>query len=154
MSEMIAIGSDHGGYLLKQELLRHLDERKISYRDVGCNSEASCDYPDYASAVCRAIAAGECDAGVLVCGTGVGMSIAANKCRGIRAACCSDTYSVRFTRRHNDANVLCLGGRVVGPGLACELLDVFLDTPFDGGERHERRLRKIAQLEQSRSHGE
>lgn len=151
---MIAIGSDHGGYLLKKELLRHLDQRKIPYRDVGCDSEASCDYPDYARAVCRAITAGECDAGVLICGTGIGMSIAANKCRGIRAACCSDTYSARFTRRHNNANVLCLGGRVVGPGLAGELLDMFLDTPFDGGERHERRLHKIAQLEQSGSCGE
>lgn len=149
MSKMIAIGNDHGGYRLKRELLRHLDERKILYRDLGCESEASCDYPDYARAVCRAVGAGECETGVLICGTGIGMSIAANKCRGIRAACCSDTYSARFSRRHNDANVLCLGGRVIGPGLACELLDIFLATPYDGGERHGRRLQKIADLEKS-----
>lgn len=147
---MLAIGCDHGGYQLKLELLRHLEERKIPYRDLGCHSEASCDYPDYAGAVCQAVASGECEKGVLLCGTGVGMSIAANKCRGIRAACCSDTFSARYTRRHNDANVLCMGGRVVGPGLGCELLDVFLDTPYDGGERHDRRLRKIAALEETR----
>lgn len=146
---IIAIGSDHGGFQLKEEIKKHLDERHIAYRDFGTDSEESCDYPDFAAAVCAAVVSGECGAGLLFCGTGIGMSIAANKCRGIRAACCSDTFSARYTRRHNDANVLCMGGRVVGAGLAAELADVFLDTPFDGGERHNRRIQKIKKLETS-----
>ena len=145
---MIAIGSDHGGYLLKEAVKRYLDSLKIEYRDFGTTSEASCDYPDYAGYVCKAITAGDCEKGLLFCGTGVGISISANKYNGIRAACCSDYFSAKYTRLHNDANVLCLGGRVVGDGLACELVDVFLNTPFEGG-RHSRRIDKITEIEAS-----
>lgn len=143
---MIAIASDHGGYLLKEAIKKHLDALGIPYTDLGTDSEASCDYPDYAVLVCRAILSGQCEKGLLFCGTGVGVSIAANKFRGIRACCCSDAFSAKYTRLHNDANVLCLGGRVVGPGLAEELVDIFLSTPYEGG-RHDRRLDKIKKLE-------
>lgn len=146
MTKPIALGADHGGYALKEELKKHLDERGIPYKDYGTHSDASCDYPDYAAAVCGAVTAGEHELAILCCGTGVGMSMAANKIRGIRACCCSDAFSAEFTRRHNNANVLCLGGRVVGGGLACALADVFLDTPFEGG-RHQRRVDKITALE-------
>lgn len=144
---MIAIGSDHGGYALKEELKKYLDKKGIPYADFGTDSEESCDYPDFAQKVCLAVTSGRCEKGLLCCGTGIGMSIAANKIRGIRAACCSDYFSAKYTRLHNDANVLCLGGRVVGPGLAQELVEVFLTTPFEGGERHSRRIEKIAALE-------
>jgi len=110
-------------------------------------NEESCDYPDYAGYVCRAITSAECEKGLLFCGTGVGISMAANKFDGIRAACCSDYFSAKYTRLHNDANVLCLGGRVVGEGLAFELVDIFLSTPFEGGPRHIRRLEKIKEIE-------
>lgn len=144
---MIALGSDHGGFSLKQEIKAYLDEQHISYRDFGTDSADSCDYPDFAKAACEAVLDGSCEKALLFCGTGIGISMAANKLKGIRAACCSDYYSAKYTRLHNDANVLCMGGRVVGPGLACELVDVFLHTDFEGGERHERRLKKIEQLE-------
>lgn len=146
MNKPIALGADHGGYALKEELKKHLEERGIAYKDYGTYSEASCDYPDYAAAVCNAVTAGAHELAVLCCGTGVGMSMAANKVKGIRACCCSDAFSAEYTRRHNDANVLCLGGRVIGPGLACTLVDLFLDTPFEGG-RHQHRVDKITALE-------
>lgn len=143
---MIALASDHGGYALKETIKQHLTERNIPYKDFGCFSEASVDYPDMAKLACDAVVSGECEKALLFCGTGIGISMAANKIKGIRAACCSDYFSAKYTRLHNDANALCLGGRVVGPGLAVELVDVFLDTPFEGG-RHETRIAKIHALE-------
>lgn len=144
---MIAVGSDHAGFSLKQEIKKYLEENNIEYKDYGTFDEKSCDYPDFAEKTCKAVAGGECTLGILVCGTGVGMSIAANKVKGIRAACCSDYFSAKYTRLHNDANVLCIGARVLGAGLACELVDVFLNTPFSGGENHKRRIAKISALE-------
>lgn len=144
---MIAIGSDHGGFALKEAIKKHLDERNIEYKDYGTLSEASVDYPTYGFKVGEAVAKGECELGILVCGTGIGISMAANKVKGVRAACCSDTFSARFTRMHNDANVLCMGGRVVGPGLACDMVDLFLDTPFEGG-RHQKRIDMISDYEE------
>lgn len=144
---MIALGCDHAGYSLKQIVKQHLDEMHIEYKDYGTYDEKSCDYPDYAQKVCAAVTSGECKLGILICGTGVGMSIAANKCKGIRAACCSDYFSAKYTRMHNDANVLCIGSRVIGQGLACELVDVFLNTPFSSEEKHVRRIGKIKSLE-------
>ena len=137
---MLAIGCDHGGYELKQEILKHLDERNIAYKDFGCDSTASVDYPVYAKKVCNAILSGECEMGILICGTGIGISITANKFRGIRAALCTDCFCAAATRQHNNANVLALGGRVVGPGLALKIVDTFLDTPFSNDERHIRRI--------------
>lgn len=144
---MIALGSDQGGYALKQEIKRHLEERKTEYKDFGSYDEKSCDYPIYAKAVAKAVTEGECELGVLICGTGIGISIAANKVPGIRAAVCTDCFCAEATRQHNDANILCLGGRVVGSGLACKIVDTFLDTPFSNGERHIRRIRLIEDLE-------
>lgn len=147
---MIAIGSDHGGYALKREIMKQLDEKKIEYKDFGTYSEESCDYPVYAEKVCRAIVSGEFEKGLLFCGTGVGISISANKVNGIRAVVCSDYYSAKYSRLHNNANVLCLGGRVVGAGLAGELVDVFLNTEFEGG-RHSKRVGLIAEIEKRES---
>ena len=144
---MIALGCDHAGFELKQAIIKHLDERKIEYKDYGTYSEDSVDYAVYAEKTARAVANGECELGLLFCGTGVGISMAANKVRGIRAACCSDLFSAEMTRRHNDANILCLGGRVVSPDKATELVDIFLDTPFSGEERHARRIAQIADIE-------
>ena len=144
---MYAIGSDHGGYALKQEIMKHLTERGIEYRDYGTFSTDSCDYPDYGEAVGRAVASGECERGIVVCGTGIGISIAANKVHGIRCALCGDCYSAEKSREHNDANMLALGGRVLGEGLALKIVDAFLDTEFAGG-RHARRLAKIAAIEE------
>jgi ribose 5-phosphate isomerase B len=141
----IAIGSDHAGYGLK-ELLRHTFEDH-DFLDCGTFSEASCDYPDVAIRVARAVIDGEAETGVLVCGTGVGMAIAANKIRGVRAAACSETYTAKLTRDHNDANILCLGARVVGPGVAEEILKAWVETPFSHDERHLRRIRKITEIE-------
>lgn len=141
---MIALGCDHGGYELKQEIKKYLDEKGIEYRDFGCDSTASVDYPVYAKKVATAIQNGECDKGILICGTGIGISITANKFRGIRAALCTDCFCAEATRLHNDANVLALGGRVVGSGLALKIVETFLTTPFSGDERHARR---IAQME-------
>ena len=143
---MIALGSDHGGYWLKEEVRKHLDEKGIEYKDYGCYDESSCDYPVQAAKVCKAIQDGDAELGVLFCGTGLGISMAANKHVGIRAACCSDYFSAKYCRAHNDANILCLGGRVLGAGLACELVDVFLETPFEGG-RHARRVNMISEIE-------
>lgn len=141
---MIALGCDHGGYELKLEIKKYLDEKGIGYKDFGCDSLDSVDYPVYAKKVAKAILSGECDKGILTCGTGIGISITANKFKGIRAALCSDCFSAEATRLHNDANVLAMGGRVVGPGLAVKIVDTFLNTPFSGEERHKNR---IAQME-------
>ena len=142
----VAVGSDHGGFALKKAVEDYLEKKGVRFVDYGCDGEASCDYPVFAKKVADAVASGECDTGLLFCGTGIGMSMAANKVRGIRAACCSDYFSAKYTRLHNDANILCLGARVVGAGLACELVDVFLSTPFEGG-RHSRRVSMITDLE-------
>lgn len=144
---MIALGSDHAGYELKQVIIKHLEERNIEYKDYGTYSTDSCDYAVFAEKTARAVADGECELGLLFCGTGVGISMAANKVRGIRACCCSDLFSAEMTRLHNNANILCLGGRVVTPEKAKELVDIFLDTPFSGEERHQRRIDQITDLE-------
>ena len=140
---MIAIGSDHGGFELKQEIIAHLKKRGLEYRDFGTYTPESCDYPVYGKAVARAVASGACDRGIIICGTGIGISITANKIPGIRAALCTDCFCAEATRLHNDANILALGGRVVGPGLALKIVDTFLDTPFSGDERHKRRISMI-----------
>ena len=142
----IVIGSDHAGYSLKIKIVDYLKSKGIEVIDVGTNSADRCDYPVYAHALCEKIQNGEAELGILVCGTGVGMSMAANKHNGIRAACCSDTFSARMTRMHNNANVLCLGGRVVGAGLACDMVDLFVDTEFEGG-RHTSRVDMITAIE-------
>ena len=143
---MIAIGSDHGGYALKQEIMKHLSTIGLEYKDFGTYSEESCDYPIYGEAVGRAVASGECERGIIICGTGIGISIAANKVHGVRAALCGDCYSAEYTRRHNDANILALGARVTGSGLALKIVDTFLTTGFEGG-RHARRVAMIADIE-------
>lgn len=143
---MIAIGSDHGGFALKREIIKHLEEKGLEYKDFGTYTEDSCDYPEYGEAVGRAVASGEFDRGIIICGTGIGISISANKVRGVRAALCGDCYSAEYTRRHNDANVLALGARVLGPGLALKIVDIFLETKFDGG-RHARRVDLITKIE-------
>jgi len=144
---MTAIGSDHGGFELKQAIMKHLEERGIEYKDFGTYTPESCDYPVYGEAVARAVASGECERGILICGTGIGISIAANKVKGIRAANCGDCYSAELTRRHNDANILALGARVLGEGLALKIVDTFLDTPFEGG-RHAKRIAMFADIEE------
>ena len=123
--------------------MQHLADRQLAYRDFGTYTPDSCDYPDYAQPVAKAVASGECEKGILICGTGIGMSIAANKIRGIRAAVCGDAFSARATREHNDANILCMGARVISEAKALEITDIFLDTPFSGDERHSRRISKI-----------
>ena len=143
---MIALGCDHGGFALMQVIKSHLEELGLEYRDYGTYSAESCDYPVYAEAAARAVASGECDRGILVCGTGIGISMAANKVKGIRAALCSDCFSAEMTRRHNDANMLALGARVLGDGLALKIVDTFLTTGFDGG-RHQRRIDLISAIE-------
>lgn len=143
---MIAIGSDHGGFALKQEIMAHLAERGLECKDFGTYSAESCDYPEFGAAVGRAVASGECERGILICGTGIGISMSANKIHGVRAALCGDCYSAEMTRRHNDANIVALGARVIGPGLALKIVDTFLDTAFEGG-RHARRVEKMMALE-------
>ncbi|MBE3552399.1 MAG: ribose 5-phosphate isomerase B [Kyrpidia tusciae] len=145
----VAIAADHGGFALKEHLKTVLEELGIPYTDFGCHGEASVDYPDFAVPVAEAVAKGEYTRGVLICGTGLGMAITANKIPGIRAVTVHDTFSAKFTRLHNDSNVLTMGGRVIGPGLAGEVLRVWLETPFEGG-RHQRRLDKIAAVEEKR----
>ena len=140
---MIAIGCDHGGFELKKKIMAHLDARGLEYKDFGTYSDASCDYPIYGKAVAKAVASGECERGIVICGTGIGISITANKVPGIRAALCTDCFMAEATRQHNDANILALGGRVVGEGLALKIVDTFLDTPFSNDERHIRRISKI-----------
>ena len=143
---MIGLGCDHGGYKLKEEIKKHLEERKIEYRDFGAYDETSIDYPIIAKQVAQSVANGECSLAILCCGTGIGMSLVANKIKGVRAAACSETFSAEFTRRHNNSNILCLGGRVIGPGVALQMVDLFLDTEFEGG-RHQKRVDMILELE-------
>ncbi|MGM0501238.1 MAG: ribose 5-phosphate isomerase B [Bacillota bacterium] len=138
----LAIGSDHGGYDLKEEIKELLDEKGIQYEDFGTDSPESVDYPDYATPLAEAVAEGKYDKGILICGTGIGMSIAANKVPGIRAALCHDVFSARATREHNDSNILTMGARIIGSELAKAIVDAWLSTDFDGG-RHQRRIDKI-----------
>lgn len=142
----IAIGCDHGGLEHKNAIVEHLKARGFEVKDSGIYEQKSVDYPDIAVKVCSDITAGECELGILVCGTGIGMSIAANKIKGIRAAACSEHFSAKYTRLHNNSNVLCLGGRVIGTGTATELVDLFVDTQFEGG-RHANRVEKITALD-------
>ena len=141
--KMIAIGCDHGGYELKERVIRHLKEKNIEYRDMGCNSRESTDYPVYGHAVAKAVADGTCEKGIVICTTGIGISISANKIPGIRCALCGDTLSAKMTRLHNDANVLALGAGIVGENLALDIVDTFLSTAFSGEERHQRRVDMI-----------
>ena len=140
---MIALGSDHGGLALKKAIMAHLDKRGLAYKDFGTYTMDSCDYPDYGRPAALAVASGECDRGILICTTGIGISITANRIPGIRAALCGDCLSAELTRLHNDANILALGAAVTGEGLALKIVDVFLDTPFSNEERHKRRIAKI-----------
>ena len=143
---MIALGSDHAGFPLKEAIKKYLDGEGVEYIDCGAYDTQSCDYPLQAEKTCLKVLNGECEKAVLCCGTGIGISMAANKVKGIRAACCSDYFSAKYTRMHNDANVLCLGARVIGEGAALELVNVFLNTEFEGG-RHQRRIDQITELE-------
>ena len=143
---MIAIASDHAGFSLKQEVVNYLKEQNVPFIEMGCMDGTSCDYPLVAKEVCDAVNDKKADLGILICGTGLGISMAANKIRGIRAAVCTDTYMAKYTRLHNNANVLCMGGRVIGPGSACEIVDAFLNNNFEGG-RHQRRIDQITELE-------
>lgn len=142
----IAIGSDHGGLVIRKEIMNLLDELGIEYEDFGCECEQSVEYPDYAFPIAEKVADGEFDRGILICGTGIGMSIAANKVKGIRCALVHDVFSAKATREHNDSNILAMGERVVGPGLAREIATVWLKTDYAGG-RHESRLSKISNYE-------
>lgn len=140
---MIALGCDQAGFELKQAVMKHLEERGLEYKDYGSYNSDAVDYPIYGRKVAEAVAGGECDRGILICGTGIGISIAANKVKGIRAAVCSDCFSAEATRLHNDANILAFGARVIGEGLAIKIVDTFLDTAFSGVERHQRRVDMI-----------
>ena len=139
----IALGSDPGGYDLKQEVIKYLDEHGIEWKDYGCDSKESCDYPAFGRAAAEAVASGECDKGIVICTTGIGISIVANKVRGIRCALCADTVSARLTREHNDANMLAMGAGIVGRNLALGIVETFLSTPFSGEEKHVRRVKAI-----------
>lgn len=143
----VAIGCDHGGINLKPVLIGYLEKKDIEFKDFGTFTKDSCDYNDYAEKVANAVAGGEFDRGILICGTGIGMSIAANKVKGIRCAHCHDVFSAKMTRLHNDANVIAMGERVIGPGLMLEIVDAFLNTEFSNDERHVRRVNKIKALE-------
>lgn len=142
---MIAIGSDHGGFDLKEAVIAHLKEQRIEYKDYGCYDKNSCDYPIYGRAVAEAVAKGECEKGIVICTTGIGISITANKIKGIRCALCADTLSAKMTRLHNDANVLAMGGGIVGPNLGISIVDAFLNTEFSEEEKHQRRVGLIEQ---------
>lgn len=142
---MIALGSDHGGFALKQAVIQHLESQNIPYQDYGCFDTNAVDYPDIAHKVAYTVSSKKHEKALLFCGTGIGISMAANKVSGIRAAVCSDCFSAKYTRLHNDANILCLGGRVVGVGLAIEIVDIFLSTPFEGG-RHQNRIDLIEKI--------
>jgi ribose 5-phosphate isomerase B len=143
---LIAVASDHAGYALKTDIIKKLGEMGLECADFGCAAAESCDFVDYAEPACREVAQGRARSAILICGTGIGMSMAANKIKGIRAALCGDSFSARYTRLHNDANVLCLGARVTGAGLALDIVDVFLNTEFEGG-KHLKRIEKISALE-------
>ena len=144
----VALGSDHGGYDMKMLIAAHLKERGIDYTDYGCNDKSSCDYPVFGKAAAEAVASGECDTGIVVCTTGIGISITANKVKGIRCALCSEPLSAKMTRLHNDANMLAIGGALIGPNMAYDIVDTFLDTPFSGEEKHSRRIGEIMKIEQ------
>ena len=139
----VAIGSDHGGFALKQELMKYLEEKGHEVTDMGCFTDEACDYPDYAYIVTDAVTTEECEKGILICGTGIGMSITCNRMAGARAAVANDLYSAQMAREHNDANILCIGARVIDTDTACKIADVFLDTPFSGEDRHVKRIRKF-----------
>ena len=145
---MIALGCDHGAFDLKEALKKHLDKRGIAYKDFGCPDKTSCDYPDYAAAAARAVASGECERGIVLCTTGIGVSISANKIKGIRCALLSDLLSAELTRLHNDTNMMAVGAGVVGENLALAIVDKWLTTPFSGEARHQRRIDKMMALEQ------
>ncbi|MCD8397009.1 MAG: ribose 5-phosphate isomerase B [Lachnospiraceae bacterium] len=144
---MLAIGCDQAGYELKQEIMKYLEEKGIAYKDCGTYSADAVDYPVYARAVVNEILSGNADKGILICGTGIGMSMTANRYKGIRAALCGDCFSAEATRLHNDANILCMGARVTGPGLAVKITETFLNTAFSGAERHARRVKMIDEAE-------
>ena len=146
---MIAIASDHGGFDLKEEVKKHLEERGLEYKDFGTYDKNSCDYPDFGVQAAKAVGAGECEKGIVICTTGIGISIVANKVKGVRCALCSETTTARLTREHNDANVLAMGGGMVGPILGCEIVDTFLDTEFSNLEKHSRRVAKITEIEKN-----
>ena len=143
---MLAIGSDGAGYELKKAIIAWLEEKNIPYMEFGCMNGESCDYPLVAKEVCERVISGNAERAILVCGTGIGISMAANKIKGIRAAVCTDAYTAKYTRLHNDANVLCVGGRVTGPGVGVEIVETFLNTGFEGG-RHQRRVDQISEIE-------
>ncbi len=143
---MIAIGSDHAGYLLKADIIKFLNDKGLEVKDFGTNGPESVDYPDFGQAVAEAVASNECDRGIIICGTGIGISISANKVPGIRAALCTDSYMAKMSRQHNDANILAIGERVVGPGVALDIIQTWLDTEFLGG-RHQNRVSKISNIE-------
>ena len=143
---MIALGCDHGGFPLKEHIKHYLDQQGIAYKDFGCDSADSCDYPDFGAAAARAVASGECEKGIVICTTGIGISIAANKVSGVRCALCSEPLSAEMCRRHNDANMLAMGAGLTGPNLAVRIVEVFLNTQFEGG-RHQRRVDKLTALE-------
>ena len=144
---MIALGSDHGGFDIKQVVIEHLKERGIEYKDFGTYDKNSCDYPIFGKAAAEAVANGECEKGIVICTTGIGISIVANKVKGIRCALCSEPHSARLTREHNDANVLAMGGALIGPDMAIDIVDTFLDTEFSGLEKHVRRISEITDME-------
>ena len=144
----IGLGSDHGGFKLKEQVKAHLEEQGIECIDYGTNSEASVDYPEYGEKVGRAVVSGECDRGIVICGTGIGISISANKVKGVICALCSDTFSARMTRMHNDSNMLAMGERVVGSGLALDIVDTWINTEFEGG-RHQVRVEKMRAIEEN-----
>ena len=140
---LVALGSDHGGYDLKQEVIGYLKEKGIAFKDFGCMGKESCDYPEYGRAAAEAVAGGECDMGIVICTTGIGISIVANKVKGIRCALCADTVSARLTSEHNDANMLAMGAGIIGKNLALGIVETFLGTPFSGEEKHARRVKAI-----------
>ena len=146
---MIALASDHGGLALKKEVIRYLEEQGLAYKDFGTYSENSCDYPDYGRPAAEAVASGECDRGIVICTTGIGISITANKVRGIRCGLCTNQTMARLTREHNDANMLALGAGITGMNLSLDIVRTFLETPFSGEEKHARRIKKIAVQEQN-----
>lgn len=141
---MIALGCDHGGFDMKQIVIGYLEEKGIEYKDFGCYDKTSCDYPIYGKAAAEAVASGECEKGIVICTTGIGISMAANKVKGVRAALCSDPFAAKMTRLHNDANVLALGGGVIGKNMALEIVETFLTTEFSEGENH---IRRVGMLE-------
>ena len=144
---MIALACDHGAFDLKHAIMKHLDEKGLAYKDFGCYDKTSCDYPDFAGPAAKAVASGECDRGIVVCTTGIGVSITANKVKGVRCALLSDVMSARLTREHNDTNMMAIGAGVTGEMLALEIVDTWLGTEFSHAERHQRRIDKVMALE-------